>query len=89
MWGSSIISFGLYHYKYDSGREGDAPRVGLSNRRHAIVVYGLSISSPDHPNTKLLLRLGTVKTGKDCLYISNLSDIDIVVFKKMVASAYE
>lgn len=87
MWGTSIISFGMYHYKYASGREGDAPKIGLSSRKNAIVLYGLHIAEIDHPNSKLLEALGKHKTGKGCLYINRLSDIDIEVLKAMVQNA--
>ncbi len=84
MWGSSIVAFGLYHYKYESGREGDAPKIGLSNRKQAIVVYGLHISDKDHPNATLIVKLGEYKTGKECLYIADISQIDIGVFEEML-----
>jgi Domain of unknown function (DU1801) len=84
MWGTSIISFGLYHYKYESGREGDAPKIGISNRKQAIVVYGLNISDEDTSNSKLLKKLGAFKKGRGCLYISSLGDIDLAIFEQMV-----
>ena len=87
MWGPSIISFGLYKYKYESGREGEAPKIGISNRKQAIVLYGLHISDNDHPNSKLLEKLGKYKTGKDCLYISELDDIDLEVLKEIIFNA--
>lgn len=73
MWGDAIVGFGLYHYVYDSGREGDSPRVGFSPRKQNITVYllhGFGNSSD------LLPRLGKYKTGKGCLYINRLSDVD-------------
>lgn len=84
MWGTSIISFGMYHYKYDSGREGDAPKIGLSNRKQAIVIYGLHLADDDHENGKLLSELGKYKTGKGCLYISKLSDVNIPTLEHMI-----
>ncbi|MGL4306820.1 MAG: DUF1801 domain-containing protein [Mycobacteriaceae bacterium] len=87
MWGKSIISFGLYHYKYDSGREGEAPVVGISNRKNAIVIYGLQIAGEDKENNQLLAQLGKHKTGKGCLYISSLADIDLPTLKKMIRNA--
>lgn len=89
MWGSSIISFGFYKYKYDSGREGEAPKLGLSSRKQAIVIYGLHISDETHPNSKLVKGLGKYKTGKGCLYIQHLQDIDLMVLKQMVMNAQD
>jgi hypothetical protein len=87
MWGSSIISFGMYHYKYESGREGDAPKIGLSSRKQAITLYGLYLSDENYANSKLLASLGKHKTGKGCLYISSLESIDVRVLEKMVRAA--
>jgi len=84
MWGSSIVGFGSYHYKYESGREGDACLVGFSSRKGAITIYGLH-ASPDAE--KLLARLGKHKTGKGCVYINALADVDATVLAKLVASA--
>lgn len=84
MWGTSIISFGLYQYKYESGREGEAPKIGISNRKQAITLYGLHISDSGHPNSTLLEKLGKYKTGKGCLYISKLTDIDIETLQNMI-----
>ncbi len=82
MWGTAIIGFGSVHYKYDSGREGDAPLMGLSARVNAITVY---IGSAFEERESLLAQLGKHKTGKGCLYIKQLKDIDISVLLKMVA----
>ena len=84
MWGSSIVGFGSYHYKYESGREGDACLVGFSSRKGAITIYGLH-ASPDAE--KLLARLGKHKTAKGCVYINALADVDAAVLAKLVASA--
>jgi hypothetical protein len=84
MWGSSIVGFGSYHYKYESGREGDACLVGFSSRKGAITIYGLH-AAPDAE--KLLARLGKHKTGKGCVYINTLADVDSTVLAKLVASA--
>ena len=81
MWGSSIIGFGSYHYKYASGREGDWLLIGLSPRKQNISIYimdGLSNYE------KLLARLGKHKIGKSCLYISKLADVDIGVLTSLV-----
>jgi hypothetical protein len=81
MWGPSIIGFGSYHYKYDSGREGDMPIVGFSPRKAATVLYGVAGAR------ELLPRLGKHTTGKGCLYIKKLADVDQEVVKKMAAKA--
>ncbi len=81
MWGTSIIGFGSYHYKYDSGREGDMCRIGFSPRAQSLTLYmitGYSESSDD------LARLGKHKTGKSCLYIKRLSDVDEDVLRDMI-----
>jgi hypothetical protein len=88
MWGSSIISFGLYQYTYESGREGEAPKLGISNRKQAIVIYGLHISDSSHANAKLLEKLGKFKTGKGCLYISALADVDLATLETMIRNAH-
>ena len=73
LWGPSIIGFGSYHYTYESGREGDAPIAAFSPRKAATVLYGLiGFSGAD----ALLARLGKHTTGKGCLYIKKLSDVD-------------
>jgi hypothetical protein len=82
MWGSSIVGFGSYHYKYASGREGDSCLVGFSSRKSDISVYGLK-AAPDHE--ALIAKLGKHKAGKGCLYIKTLSDIDLKVLQKLVA----
>jgi len=84
MWGSSIVGFGSYHYKYESGREGDTCLVGFSSRKGDISLYGLN-AAPSHD--ELLAKLGKHKAGKGCLYIRNLSDIDLKVLEKLVAEA--
>jgi len=84
MWGSSIVGFGSFHYKYDSGREGDTCLVGFSSRKGDITLYGLN-AAPNH--AELLAKLGKHKTGKGCLYIRNLSDIDLKVLENLVAEA--
>jgi hypothetical protein len=84
MWGSSIVGFGSYHYKYESGREGDICLVGFSSRKSDITVYGLK-AAPSHE--ALLSKLGKHKEGKGCLYIRSLSDIDLRVLEKLIADA--
>jgi hypothetical protein len=84
MWGPSIIGFGSYHYKYESGREGDAPIVGFSPRKAATVLYGVAGS----PNSKALLpKLGKYTGGTGCLYIKKLADIDQSVLQDIISKA--
>jgi hypothetical protein len=84
MWGPAIVGFGSYHYKYDSGHEGDAPLTGFSPRKEAFTFY-LMLGSFDH--SPLLEKLGKHKTGKGCLYIKKLEDVDTAVLKTMVTQA--
>ena len=83
MWGPSIIGFGSYHYKYESGREGDMPLIGFSPRKAAHVLYGLHGSS----DSKVLAKLGKHTTGKGCLYIKKLADVDQKVLEAMATKA--
>jgi hypothetical protein len=73
MWGPSIIGFGSYHYKYESGHEGDAPLVGFSPRKAAISLY---VYSGLKEHEFLLKDLGNFKMGKACIYVRTLSNID-------------
>lgn len=73
MWGPSIIGFGSYHYRYDSGHEGDAPLVGFSPRKAATSLY---VFTGLEEHRHLLDDLGKFKTGKACIYVKKLSDID-------------
>jgi uncharacterized protein DUF1801 len=84
MWGSSIVGFGTYHYRYESGREGDVCLVGFSSRKGDISVYGLSVAAGAK---SLLAKLGKHKTGKGCLYIRTLADVELKILAKPVASA--
>ncbi len=83
MWGSAIIGYGRYHYKYDSGREGDAMQTGFSPRKAKMVVYIMPGYRYGDMEEKLS-RLGKHKLGKSCLYINKLSDIDLSVLEEMV-----
>jgi hypothetical protein len=85
MWGPSIVGFGSYHYKYESGREGDAPLVGFSPRKAALVLYGLGSLSASEPSDPLRVSLGKHSTGKGCVYIKKLADVDPKVLEKVVA----
>ena len=84
MWGPSIIGFGSYHYKYDSGREGDFLITGLSPRKQALTVYIMPGFSRFEP---LMKKLGKYKTGKSCLYIKRLSDVDEMILNKLIVES--
>jgi hypothetical protein len=84
MWGPSIIGFGKYHYKYESGREGDTVLVGFSPRKPAFVLYGVTgFKGAD----ALLTKLGKHTTGKGCLYIKKLADVDLKVLEQLIVKA--
>ena len=80
MWGTSIVGFGTYHYKYESGREGDALLAALSPRANAITLY----LSNAKEKVELLKKLGKHKTVGGCIYIQKLEDIDRAILIKMV-----
>jgi len=84
MWGPSIVGFDHYHYVYDSGREGDMAMVGFSPRKQNLVLY---IVPGFKDYEALLKRLGKHKTGKSCLYLNKLADVDIAVIEKLVAAS--
>ena len=84
MWGPSIIGFGRYHYRYDSGHEGEMCRIGFSPRAAQIVFYLAAY----HRHEELLARLGKHKTGKGCLYVNKLADVDMAVLEALVADAW-
>jgi len=81
MWGDSIVGFGSYHYCYDSGREGDWFLTGFSPRKQALTLY---IMSGFKRYETLMRKLGKHKTGKSCLYIKTLADIDLKVLKELI-----
>jgi hypothetical protein len=86
MWGSSIIGFGTHHYVYESGREGDTVIIGFSPRKQNIAIYFMGgVSSVEEE----LSKLGKYKTGKGCLYIKCLSDVNADVLKNILAKAIE
>ena len=85
MWGSAIIGFGTYHYVYESGREGDTILIGFSPRKQNITIY--MMCALDKLNVELS-RLGKHKTGKGCLYIKALSDVDPAVLKKILSKGF-
>ena len=80
MWGTSIVGFGSYHYKYESGREGDMPLVGFSPRANAITFYLSGVKE----EVEMLKKLGKHKMGGGCVHIQKLEDIDTGVLMKMV-----
>ena len=82
MWGPSIIGFGCYHYKYETGREGDMPVVGFSPRKAATVLYGLNGSTTE----SLIAKLGK-HSGTGCIYVKKLADIDLAVLERMIEAA--
>jgi hypothetical protein len=83
MWGATIVGFGSYHYKYESGREGDSCLVGFSARKGDLSLY-----LADYPGReKLLARLGAHTSGKACIYVKRLADLDAAVLEKLVAAA--
>ncbi len=81
MWGPSIVGFGTYHYKYDSGREGDFLKTGFSPRKSALTLY---IMSGFQGVDSLMNRLGKFKTGKSCLYVKKLDDIDLEALEELI-----
>ncbi|WP_174731628.1 DUF1801 domain-containing protein [Mesobacillus harenae] len=81
MWGDSIIGFGSYHYKYKTGHEGDAPLVGFSPRKSKISLY---FATGDSQRDALLKDFGKHTSGKACVYINKIADIDIVVLKALI-----
>lgn len=87
MWGDSIVGFGSYHYKSERSRqEGDWPRTAFSPRKQSLTLY-LSYGIEAH--AELLGRLGKHKTGKGCLYINKLEDVDLEVLRQLVTEAYQ
>lgn len=86
MWGPAIIGFGEYHYKYDSGREGDFMRTGFSPRKQNMVVYIM----PGYSDYGAILdRLGKHKLGKSCLYINKLADVDLTVLEELIRAGLD
>ena len=85
MWGSSIVGFGQYHYKYHSGREGDWMKTGFSPRKQNLTIYAMCNVNK---YSQLLSKLGKHKTGKGCLYIKKLDDIDRDILKELVTETF-
>lgn len=86
MWGPSIIGFGSYHYKYATGHEGDAPLVGFSPRKAKISLY---FAPGDKKRAEMLERFGKHTTGKACVYINKISDIDVEVLKELIIQSID
>ena len=86
MWGPAIIGFGSYHYKYESGREGDMPQIGFSPRKQNLTLY---IGVGDDSDNPLLKKLGKYTTSKVCLYIKKLADVDRNVLQELIADSFE
>jgi hypothetical protein len=85
MWGSSIVGFGTYHYRYASGREGDWPPVGLSPRKQSLTIY---LSAGLDRYADQLARLGPHSTGRSCLYVKRLADVDQAVLRDLIRDAF-
>lgn len=86
MWGPSIVGFGTYHYRYDSGREGDMFLAGFSPRKSALTLY---IMAGFDEYEDLMARLGKHSTGKACLYVKRLSDVDLPTLAELVRRSAE
>ena len=85
MWGTTLIGFGDHHYKYESGREGDIFQVGFSPRKTSLVLYSLNLAKQQ----SLLDKLGKYKTGKGCLYINKLDDVDQKTLKALIEKSFK
>ncbi|MFM5916301.1 MAG: DUF1801 domain-containing protein [Novosphingobium sp.] len=88
MWGPSIVGYGSYDYKYDSGREGTMCRVGYSPRKGAHTFYAMGAAVETGDGELLRARLGKHSTGKGCLYIKKLADVDLVVLEELIAISW-
>ena len=86
MWGDSIVGYGRYHYKYESGREGDWFLAGFSPRKQNLTLY---IMSGFDQYDKLLAQLGKYKTGKSCLYVNKIEDVDLETLRELVRLSVE
>src|SRR5437016_5508218 len=86
MWGSSIVGFGSYHYKYESGREGDMILAGFSPRKQNLTIYNMGSFEEDDD---LIKKLGKHTSGKGCLYIKRLDDIDLPALKSLLEESFK
>lgn len=84
MWGTAIVGFGTYHYKYESGREGDSPLIGMANRANAIVLY---LGSEFEKRDELLAKFGKYKVSGGCIYIKSLEEVSKPVLCKMIKNS--
>jgi hypothetical protein len=89
MWGPSIVGYGQYHYRYDSGHEGDICRAGFSPRKAKHSLYLLGCGGEDEAMETLLGRLGKHSRGVGCLYVNKLADIDLAVLEEMIALSWK
>lgn len=89
MWGTSIVGFGEYHYRYASGHEGDSLRIGFSSRVGKISLYLSGLAYDEARPAEILSRLGAYSRGKGCLYIKHLSDVDLGVLGELVALSWK
>jgi hypothetical protein len=85
MWGDSMVGFGMYHYRYESGHEGDCFMTGFSPRKQYLAMH---IMTGFDRHLDLMKKLGKYKTGKSCLYIKDLADIDLPTLKKLIEAGY-
>jgi Domain of unknown function (DU1801) len=86
MWGESIVGFGSYHFRYESGREGDWMLVGFSPRKQNLTLY---IMAGFDQYDALMSQLGKFKTGKSCLYINKLADVDLQILRELVKQSVD
>lgn len=86
MWGPKMIGFGSYHYRYDSGREGDWFLTGFSPRKKELTIY---IMAGFDGYDEILQRLGRHKTGKSCLYVKRLEDVDLALLERLIGEGIE
>jgi hypothetical protein len=86
MWGSSIVGFGTYHYKYASGHEGDMCLVGFSPRKQALTMY---VMPGSEQHAELLKNLGKYKGGKACIYVDRLDDVHLPTLKKLIRQSID
>ena len=84
MWGASIVGFGSYHYKYESGREGDFMISGFAPRKQALTLY---IMGGFERHEELLAKLGKHRTGSSCLYINKLADVDLDILREIISES--
>jgi uncharacterized protein YdhG (YjbR/CyaY superfamily) len=86
MWGHNTIGFGTTHYKYPSDREGDMPLIGFAPRKQALTIY---LTQGVDQYTTLLTQLGKYRTGRICLYINKLADVDLKVLKEVLRQSFQ